>query len=166
MDVPEVTSLCNNYNIYKNTLYLPYSEEDAFNWIKNHLKNFNEDKNFEFAITDKVTGKLYGAIALSNEPKFNNGELAYWIGEDYWGKGYGTEAAKAVLQFAFKEKGYHKVFARYFHTNPASGRIMEKIGMQQEGILKEHIKKNGEYLDLICFGILKQESSSLEKQEI
>lgn len=157
-DAPEVTRLCNNYNIYKNTLYLPYLyyKEDALIWIKDHFENFEEERSFEFAITDKLTGKLYGAIALSNQSKFSNGELAYWIGEEYWGNGYATEAAEAVLEFAFAEKGYHKVFARYFHTNPASGRIMEKIGMKKEGTLKEHLKKDDEYIDLIFFGILEQ----------
>ncbi|SFC41054.1 hypothetical protein SAMN05443252_103270 [Bacillus sp. OV322] len=65
-DAQEVAKLCNNYNLYKNTLYLPYpySIEDALSWIKNHLGNFNNDKYFEFA--DKTRGVLYGAIALSN----------------------------------------------------------------------------------------------------
>ncbi|MFD0048413.1 GNAT family N-acetyltransferase [Actinomycetes bacterium NPDC127524] len=161
-DAQEVAKLCNNYNLYKNTLYLPYpySIEDALSWIKNHLDNFNDDKYFEFAITDKTTEELYGAIALSNHQKFNNGELAYWIGEEYWGNGYATEAAKAILEFAFIEKGYNKVFARYFHSNPASGRVIEKIGMKKEGSLREHVKKDEEYIDLVYCGILKYESKS------
>ncbi len=73
---------------------------------------------------------LYGAIALTNNQRFNNGEIAYWIGEGYWGNGYATEAAQAILQFAFAEKQYHKVFARYFKSNPASGRMMQKLGMK------------------------------------
>lgn len=88
-------------------------------------------------------------VALSNQ-----GEVAYWIGEPYWGRGYATEAAKAILQFAFEEKKLHKVFARYFSTNIASGRVMKKIGMEQEGILKEHIIKEGKYEDLVYYGIL------------
>lgn len=102
-DAPEVAKLCNNYNLHKNTLYLPfpYSIDDALSWIKNHLDNFNNDQCFEFAITDKISGKLYGAIALSNHQKFNNGELASWVGEEYWGNGYATEAAQAILEFAF-----------------------------------------------------------------
>lgn len=78
-DAPEVTRLCNNYNLYKNTLNLPYpySLEDALSWIKNHLDNFNNDRFYEFAITDKVTGKLYGSISLSNNQSFNNGEIGY-----------------------------------------------------------------------------------------
>ncbi len=61
-DAAEVTKLCNNYNIYKNTLYLPYpySMEDALLWIDHHLDNFNADKLYKFAITDKERGELYG----------------------------------------------------------------------------------------------------------
>ncbi|MEH7356092.1 GNAT family protein, partial [Neobacillus drentensis] len=106
------------------------------------------------AITDKERGELYGAIALSNNQKFNNGEIAYWIGEEFWGKGYATEAAQAILQFAFDEKQYHKLFARYFNSNPASGRVLQKLGMKKEGILIDHVRKENRYEDLIYYGII------------
>ncbi|MBM6618072.1 GNAT family N-acetyltransferase [Bacillus suaedaesalsae] len=155
-DANTVTKLCNNYNIYKNTLYLPYpySIDDALSWIEHHVENSNRNKLYEFAITDKRSGTLYGAIALSHNQKFNNGEIAYWIGEEFWGKGYATEAAEAILQFAFYEKQYHKVFARYFNSNPASGRVMQKLGMIKEGVLIDHVRKEDRYEDLIHYGII------------
>ncbi|MEH7886017.1 GNAT family N-acetyltransferase [Bacillus sp. JJ1609] len=157
-DAADVTTLCNNYNIYKNTLYLPYpySLDDALSWIEHHLDNFNADKTYEFAITDKERGELYGAIALTNNQKFKNGEIAYWIGEEFWGNGYATEAAQAILQFAFDEKEYHKVFARYFYSNPASGRVMEKLGMKKEGTFIDHVRKENRYEDLVYYGIINQ----------
>lgn len=155
-DAAAVTKLCNNYNIYKDTLYLPYpySIEDALSWIEGHLENFNANKSYEFAITDKESGEIYGAIALSNNQRFSNGEIAYWIGEEFWGNGYATEAAQAILQFAFDEKKYHKVFARYFHSNLASGRVMQKLGMKKEGILVDHVKKENRYVDLVHYGMI------------
>ncbi|MCK2021280.1 MULTISPECIES: GNAT family N-acetyltransferase [Peribacillus] len=155
-DAVAVTKLCNNYNIYKNTLYLPYpySIDDALSWIEHHLDNFNANKSYEFAITDNESGELYGAIALSNNQKFNNGELAYWIGEKFWGNGYATEAAQAILNFAFEEKQYHKVFARYFNSNPASGRVMQKLGLKKEGILIDHVRKENRFEDLVYYGII------------
>lgn len=160
-DAKDVSILCNNYNIYKNTLHLPYpySMEDARSWIKNHSDNFNNEKSFEFAVTDKLTGELYGAIALSNNSNFNHGEIAYWVGEKYWGNGYTTEAAGAILEFAFNKRQHNKVFARCFHSNPASSRVIEKIGMKKEGILREHVIKENAYVDLICYGILKSEAN-------
>lgn len=155
-DAVKVTRLCNNYNIYKNTLYLPYpySIKDALSWMERHADNFNADKLYEFAIVDKESGELYGAIALSNNPMFQNGEIAYWIGEEFWGNGYATEAGQAILQFAFEEKQYHKVFARYFHSNPASGKVLQKLGMKKEGILLDHVRKEDRYEDLIYYGII------------
>jgi [ribosomal protein S5]-alanine N-acetyltransferase len=157
-DAETVTMLCNNYNIYKTTLHLPYpySLNDALSWIEFHYDHFMAEISYEFAITDKETGELFGAIAVSNNKRFNQGEIAYWIGEPYWGNGYATEAAQSILQFAFEEKKLHKVFARYFSSNPASGKVMEKIGMKQEGILKEHIIKDGKYEDLVYFGIINE----------
>ena len=157
-DAATVTTLCNNYNIYKNTLYLPYPYRlnDALSWMEHHYDNFMKDHSYEFAVTDKETGEVFGAIALSNNKLFNQGEIAYWIGEPYWGNGYATEAARSILQFAFEEKKLHKVFARYFSTNPASGKITEKIGMEKEGVLKEHIVKDGNYEDLVYFGIINE----------
>ncbi|AIQ48488.1 acetyltransferase [Paenibacillus sp. FSL R7-0273] len=156
-DAAAVARLCNNYNIYKTTLYLPYpyTLEDALSWIDRHEGNFDARLMYEFAVTDKLSGEVYGAIALSCNEKSNNGELAYWIGEEYWGRGYATEAAEAMVDFAFEDRHYHKVFARYFSSNTASGKVMEKIGMSKEGILREHIRKENRYHDLVHYGIVR-----------
>lgn len=157
-DAETVVTLCHNYNLYKNTLYLPYpyTLNDALAWIERHYDHFLADKSYEFAVTDKETGELYGAIALSNNKRFNQGEIAYWIGERYWGNGYATESAQSILRFAFEEKKLHKVFARYFSSNPASGQVMKKIGMKQEGRLKDHVIKDGTYKDLVYYGIINE----------
>ena len=159
-DAQRVSELCNNYNIYKSTLGLPYPYpvESALAWIPTHEENFDNDKHYEFAITDKNTGELYGAIALSNNKAYKNGEIAYWVGEEYWGKGYAPEALKGLIEFAFTERGYHKVWGRFFTSNPASGRVMEKVGMLKEGLLAEHVIKEGKFEDLILYGILNKKS--------
>ncbi|MCL2353292.1 MAG: GNAT family N-acetyltransferase [Defluviitaleaceae bacterium] len=155
-DAPQVSHFCNNYNIYKSTLSLPhpYPEEAATAWIKTHADNFKNNKSYEFAITDKATGQLYGAIGLSNHQHNKNGELGYWIGEEHWGFGYATEAVKALIDFAFTQKGYHKVWGRFFTSNPASGKVMEKVGMVKEGLLAQHVLKDGKFEDLALYGII------------
>ncbi|TKC18848.1 GNAT family N-acetyltransferase [Robertmurraya kyonggiensis] len=155
-DAENVITMCNNYNIFKSTLTLPYpyTLNCALSWIANHEQNFDLDRMYELAITDKNSGQLYGAIAISNHKQHKNGELAYWIGEEYWGKGYGTEAAQAMIEFVFKEKNFHRVYARHFKSNPASGKIMEKCGMTYEGMLKEHVFKIDRFEDIVYFGII------------
>ncbi|WP_153978089.1 GNAT family N-acetyltransferase [Paenibacillus xylanilyticus] len=158
-DAATVTELCNNYNIYKSTLTLPYpyTLDCALSWIQHHRHNFEKEKHYEFAICDRATGTLYGAIALSYDHRYDHGEMAYWIGEAYWGMGYATEASQAILHFAFHVKRFHKVYGRHFASNPASGKVLQRIGMIQEGVLMDHVKKEGQYESLIYYGIVKRE---------
>lgn len=155
-DAQRVSELCNNYNIYRSTLTLPYPYpiDCAISWIQTHEDNFNNNKSYEFAIADLSTNELYGAIGLTHNHTHRNGELGYWIAEEHWGQGYATEATKAITVFAFSEKHYHKVYARYFASNPGSGRVMQKSGMMQEGILLQHVYKEHKFEDLILYGML------------
>ena len=156
-DAKRVSELCNNFNIFKSTLTLPYPYpiESALAWIPTHEENFTNDKLYEFAVTDKSTGELFGAISISNNQRHKNGQIAYWIGEEYWGNGYATEALKALIDFAFTEKGYNKVWGGFFASNPSSGKVMQKAGMIKEGVLAKQIFKEGKFEDLIMYGILK-----------
>ncbi len=158
-DAKEVSALCNSYRVYISTLSLPYPylEEHALSWIRLHKEWHEKELRYEFALVVKETQQLIGAIGLSQNKQHQNGELGYWLGEAYWNKGYGTEAAQAILSFAFQEKQYHKIFALHFASNPASGRIMEKIGMTKEGYLKEQLFKEGKFEDIVRYGILNQE---------
>lgn len=155
-DAENVSIMCNNYNVYKSTLSLPYPYpiESAITWIAAHEENFACDKSYTFAITLKEDGKLLGCIDISYHKNNRNGEMGYWIGEEHWDNGYATEATKAIIEFAFKEKSYHKVYARHFASNPASGRVMEKCGMKSEGIQKDQIYKNNSYEDIVNYGIV------------
>jgi len=155
-DAQRVSELCNNYNIYKSTLNIPYPYpiESALAWIATHEESFINDKGYVFAVTDRSTGELYGAIGISNNQAHKNGEIGYWIGEEYWGNGYASEALKAIIDFAFSEKGFHKVFGRFLASNPASGKVMHKVGMVKEGMLAEHIFKEGKFEDLFFCGII------------
>ena len=59
-----------------------------------------------------------------------NAELGYWIGEPYWNRGYCSEAAKSLVQFAFEKLAVKNIMAEHLSSNPASGRVMQKLGMQ------------------------------------
>lgn len=155
-DVDRVAELCSSSELHKGVLYLPwpYTVECARVWIEGHADNFSAERSYEFAVTDRETGCLYGCIGLFHHPRHKNAEMGYWMGEEYWGNGYATEAARAVIEFAFRCKGLHRVYAHHLVTNPASGRVMQKCGMVCEGTMKEHVLKNGRYIDLVCYGLL------------
>ena len=89
--------------------------------------------------------------------KQHQAELGYWVGKPYWGKGFCTEAAQAVLAYAFNELALIRVYARYLARNPASGRVMQKLHMQYEGTLRQHTKKWEQYEDYVFYGLLENE---------
>lgn len=131
----------------------PYVENDARSWLKMSKEAFDTNTGYTFAIRNKE-GQIIGAIGLHDRDD-DKAELGYWIGIPYWNKGYVTEAAKAIIDFGFNELKLNKIFATHFPHNPASGRIMEKAGMEQEAVLIKEVKKDGEYFDLVRYCILK-----------
>lgn len=159
-DAEVVAAMCNNVKIYQHTLHIPYpyTKQDALTWIGFHEENRENERMYDLAVTDKLTGQLLGSVGISIHKPFNHGELGYWIGEEHWGKGYATEAAEAMIKFAFDEKRLHKVYARCFDSNPASGKVLEKLGLEKEGVLREHVRKDGAYVDLVHYGLISSES--------
>lgn len=76
------------------------------------------------------------------------------MGASYWGKGYCTEAVQAIIRYGFEVLDLHKIVARHIVSNPASGRVMQKAGMQQEAILREETLKDGVYHDHVVYAVL------------
>jgi RimJ/RimL family protein N-acetyltransferase len=79
------------------------------------------------------------------------------VGVPYWRHGYATEAAREVVKYAFEELSLNRVYAFHFTRNPASGRVLQKIGMEHEGVRRAHTLKGSEYLDNEAYGILQGE---------
>jgi [ribosomal protein S5]-alanine N-acetyltransferase len=87
--------------------------------------------------------------------------MGYWIGKQYWGHGYCTEAAGAVVKYGFDVLRLNRLYAIHFTRNPASGRVMQKISMKHEGHLRQDQKRWGKFEDLEIYGILKSEFKNL-----
>ena len=155
-DAPSIQQLVSAHEIALNTLLIPhpYPEGGAAEWLSRQGKNPNDHT---FAITLRKRRDLIGAIGLEVKPEHDRGEIGYWIGVPYWGLGYMTEAARAVVGWAFEELALNRIFAQHFTRNPASGRVLQKIGMRHEGTLRQHNKKWDEYLDVEVYGIVRSE---------
>ena len=153
-DIPLITEYLQEKIISDNTSHIPYpySEPDARTWLKMSNDALTAKTGYTFAIREKE-GKIIGAIGLHDRGD-DKAELGYWIAVPFWNKGYATEAASAILNFGIKELKFHKIYATHFIHNPASGKIMEKIGMQKEAILKHHMKKEEQYLDIQMYSLI------------
>lgn len=158
-DAPQVQRLAGAAEIAATTAYIPhpYPDGGAEEWIGGHQEAFERGENLELAITRRMDGALVGAICLMLDLRHAHAELGYWVGVPYWGQGYCTEAAGALVGYGFRELGLNRVFAVHFSRNPASGRVMQKIGMTHEGRQRGHIRKGERFEDLELYGILRSE---------
>jgi len=158
-DVDLVTRYAGSEEVYANTLGMPhpYTADDAARWISGHDLKFFEGCGVESAVT--LDGLLIGVVGITVVKQHNRGELGYWFGKPYWGKGYATEAAMALVRYAFDEMGLNKVTSRHFLHNPASGRVLEKAGLKHEGVLRQEYLKDGVFMDAAVFGLLRQDRS-------
>jgi ribosomal-protein-alanine N-acetyltransferase len=139
----------------------PYENGMAEEWIRSCSGKFEKDEALNFAIILRTDKKLIGGIELRLDRENENGELGYWIGKPYRNCGYATEAARAVVAYGFKVLKLNRLHAKHFKRNAASGRVLKKIGMHYEGCLRQHIKKWGNFEDIIGYGMLKADYESL-----
>ncbi|MGB3064696.1 GNAT family N-acetyltransferase [Sphingobacterium thalpophilum] len=156
-DIPQIVTYLQEkvFSDFTSNIPHPYRKEDAEFWIKISDEAFKNRKAFNFAIRDK-SGELLGAIGLQDEGS-DKAELGYWIAIPYWNQGYVTEAAKKIIEYGFKELKFNKIFATFFPHNVASGKVMNKIGMKPEAILKQHLKKDGKYYDIPMYSIFRND---------
>ncbi len=158
-DITSIVEYASNKNIsnYTHNLPFPYSEKDAIYWINLANLGFKNGTKLTFGIRPKPDNEFIGGIGLTIVPEFERAEIGYWVAEPFWGKGYATEATKAIINFGFSDLGLNKLTSSHLAKNPASGKVLTKSGLMKEGVLKEHLVKNSEYHDLVVFGLTKKE---------
>ena len=157
-DKSELAENLNNMNILNNLrdgLPYPYTEDDAEVFIKAMLAA-DKNKTFAFAIT--LDGKVIGSIGVFRQENihFRTAEMGYYIGEEYWGNGYMTEAVNLACNYVFEKTDIIRIYAEPFAYNTASCRVLEKAGFVCEGILKSNAYKNGNIVDMKMYAIVKQ----------
>jgi RimJ/RimL family protein N-acetyltransferase len=129
-DVKAITHLANDRRIAENTRRLPhpYSQDHAVEFVRALA---NGDRETVFLIENNHTP--VGMVGVDwREPE--TPELGYWLGVDYWGQGFGTEAARAVIDFTFEEFDTEQLVSGARVANPASRNILEKCGFQWNGV--------------------------------
>jgi RimJ/RimL family protein N-acetyltransferase len=165
-DGPKVEELAGAWEVAHTTLTIPhpYPVGGAAGWIEGHATAWNEKQHLTLAIClGDATDEIIGAIALRLELEHAHGELGYWIGAAMWGRGYATEAARAVTAFGFGSLGLHRILARHFVRNPASGRVMQKLHMRIEGVHRDAYRRFGQFENVAVYGVLDSEWEQAER---
>lgn len=142
----------------------PYTREDAEEFVRSATER-TWSKQAQFAIIKN--GKPIGGvhIYIADEASKICG-LGYNVGRIYWGQGIATEAARVVLDFGFRVFEPQKVLCKADARNLESLKVMQKLGMTQEALLRKHRLFRGEYIDEVWFGILREEWRVLDRSSV
>jgi RimJ/RimL family protein N-acetyltransferase len=136
----------------------PYPVALARRWVGARVAWWSQQRGVTLAIARRDTpAALVGTASLRRNPNSRRAELGYWLAWPAWGHGYATEACRAVVDFGFHHFGLVRIHAQVIAGNTASCRVLDKLGMVCEGVLRSHIRKDGARHDLILYGLLRDE---------
>ncbi|TFE66267.1 acetyltransferase [Methylacidiphilum sp. Yel] len=135
----------------------PDSVDQAASWLREHMDMMKKGESLSLALILKENLTMIGAVILFYELRHERAEIGCWIAKAYWSKGYGTEACRVVLHYAFNVLKLNKISAYCLAKNIASLRLIEKLGMKFEGCLRKHLKVRGIFEDLLVYGLLSEE---------
>lgn len=158
-EAPAVQRLAGLPEVALTTQNIPHPYEDgmAEEWIATHASSWDERQSLTFAVTNEADG-LVGAAGLHLNNEHRRGELGYWIGLPFWNRGYATEASAALLDFGFGMLGLYRIQASHMTRNPASGRVMQKLGMTLEGVHRQYALIRGRFEDVAMYAVLREDA--------
>ncbi len=160
-DLPAIHKLLSKPEVDRyNTLGIPKNFEETKKVMKPLLEANKKDKidYYTFAIEQKTDKQFVGLMALTlRSKKYNSAEVWFKLNPAFWGKGYATEALNILIKFAFDELNLHRVEAGCAVKNIASARVLEKVGMQYEGLRRKILPLKRGWSDNFEYAILKSD---------
>ena len=131
--------------------------EEARQIIERNRLRFERGEGIRWGITLKGEDHVVGSCMFSWHPHHRYAEIGYELARAYWNQGIITEALRAILSFGFETRNLHRVEAEVLLGNVASMRVLQKLGFQEEGVLRERVFVNDQFYDVKLFGLLKRE---------
>lgn len=133
------------------------SISDTMNMIQQWVDSYQHDSTYYWGMYLK-SGEMIGSIGITITSEYDRrGELGYKIGSRWWNQGYSSEAAKAVIDYMFRNTDLERIDAFSSVENPASRKVMEKAGMRYEGLLRHYYKTRDGFHDCALCGIIRNE---------
>lgn len=135
--------------------------DDTMNYLQRISSRYEKKEEFHWGIIFKETKKLIGRTGLIMiDSVHEKAELGYVLSNQYWNQGITTEATYPILEYAFNIVGFNRIEARCRSNNVGSYRVMEKIGLTFEGVLRKQLRIKGKFMDQKLYSILKDEFAS------
>ncbi len=141
--------------------------EEVEDLLGKYITAYKSDHFYRWAVVEKESGGCIGQIAYFLVDEFNSwGEIEYCIGSAYQGKGYATEATKAIIRYGFDKIGFNKVQICVRPSNIKSKKVIEKCGFEYEGTLRDYFFIDGEYEGRMYYSVLKETGDQVNKNRL
>jgi len=140
--------------------FVTRTESDAKEFVQWFLDEQPESprRRFQLAVTLEETGELIGDAGIRRKPENDwEADIGYEIAPEHWRNGYATEAAAALINHGFDQMGLHRISSWCIAENVASARVLEKLGLREEGRLRENEFFKNRWWDTLVFGMLRDE---------
>lgn len=138
----------------------PNTEEQTQEFVARAIACRQDEprRRFELAVIVKADGRLIGACSITvSDPDNRRGWIGYCYNREFWGQGYATEAARAIVGFGFEQLGLRRITATCDTENAASARVLKKAGMRREGLFREDERLRGKWRDTHSYAVLEGE---------
>ena len=164
-DWAAVHRYASDYHVVRFMAWGPNNEQETRAFVARAIAYGAETPRtrYQLAVTQNGGGGLIGGCGLVvSAPESRAGWIGYCFRRDVWGRGFATEAARALLAFGFEHLGLHRIFATCDTENLASARVLEKCGMVREGRLREHKWIKERWRDSFLYAVLDREWDRLQ----
>lgn len=154
-DQAALIAVANNRNVWRNLHHRfphPYTQADAGRWFS-LLASMPEPTHWAIEVNGIAAGGI--GVELGEGIFVKSGQLGYWLGEQYWGRGLMSEAVESVSEYALSHFGLARLEAPVFAWNPASMRVLEKAGFAREGVLRSSALKEGQLIDQVLYALVR-----------
>ena len=161
-DLAAMPGVFNDPDIYAYTrnIPFPYGDAEAGAALERYDRLAREGRALTLFPEERASGAMVGLVVLAIDSENSRAELGYAIGRAWWGRGYATEASRAMLDHGFKALGLAEINAHAMVRNPASSRVLEKLGMRPVGVMPGLCEKDGDHHDAMGFVIRRDEWAS------
>jgi len=168
-DAEDLFEYASDPEVTKYVTWAPHkSIDDSIDFLKSVLRRYENNEVSEWGIVYKENNKFIGTCGyVLWVPVHSLAEIAFALSMEYWGKGLMTEAVKEVIKYGFEKMNLNRIYARCFVENIGSQKVLEKVGMKFEGILREQMFIKSKFSDMKIYSILSKEyhEQSFESKE-
>ncbi len=163
-DVDDFFAYCSHPKVGPAAGWAPHEDKGT---SRNIMWKFMEAGDV-WALVDRQSRRVIGSVGLHEDKRRDNPNcrmLGYALSAEYWGQGLMTEAAQAVLRYAFETLSLEMVTVYHYSSNSRSQRVIEKCGFRCEGTLRRGtVRFDGQVLDIVCYSLLREEYEQLRRR--